>query len=304
MSTFLKKLERQKYLLILVIPFMLLLIIFSYIPMFGLIGAFQDYQPTKGFLHSDWVGLKFFKDFISGYFFKLLLKNTVGISFLKILFGFPAPIILALFLNELRTRWFKRTVQTISYLPYFVSWVVVLGILGRLLSPDGGIINNILAGVFGYKDPIVFMQESKYMWGLAVITDIWKNLGMNTILYMAALASINSELYEAAEIDGANRWQKMLYITWPGIRPTVAILFIFTMGSLFSDNFEQMWMLGNAITVRASTEVFDTYIMREGLLNANYSIGIAAGLMLNIVNFFILFIINRAVKLLGEEGIW
>jgi len=301
---FMKRLSLQKYMLILVVPFVIYIIIFYYIPMFGVIGAFEDYSPVYGFFHSPWVGLKFFKYFLSGYYFKTILKNTVGISFLKLFFGFPAPIIFALLLNEMKALKFKKLTQTISYLPYFISWVVVIGIVGRMLSIDGGIVNNVLMDVFGMKEPIVFLQEPQYMWPLAVITDIWKGLGMSSIIYLATLTSINPELYESAAIDGANRWQKMFYISWPGIKPTVVMLFIFAAGGLFGSNFDQMWQLGTSPTVRSTAEVFDTYIMREGFQNANYSLGIAAGLMVSVVSFLLLLLVNSFAKIMGEEGVF
>lgn len=299
----LKTVSNQKYLLLMVVPFIIWFIIFCYIPMFGIVSAFQNFEPLKGYFGSKWVGIKHFELFLTGYHFPIILKNTVVLTFLKILFGFPAPIILALLLNEMKNGLYKKTVQTISYLPYFVSWVIVLGIWGRILSSDGGVVNNFIMPIFNIEEPIPFLSLNQYMWPIAILTEIWKGVGWGTIIYLAALSAINIELYEAARIDGAGRWKQVWHITLPGIKPTIAILFIFSMGGLVSGNFEQLWILGTP-AVRQVTEVIDTYVARVGLMQGQFSLGTAAGLMTSVVSFLLVLLTNKIVTSLGEEGIW
>jgi len=299
----LQRMAAQKYLYLMVIPCIIWFIIFDYIPMAGIVIAFKEYSFADGIWGSPWAGLEYFKQFIDGYHFKIILINTLAISFLKLFFAFPAPIILALLLNEVRKQMFKRTIQTLSYLPYFVSWVIVLGIWGRMLSIDGGIINELLVSIGIVNEPVNFMLMSKYMWSIAVTTEVWKNIGFNSIIFLAALSAINPELYEAASIDGAGRFSKLLHISLPGIRPTVAILFILAIGGIFSANFEQLYILGLP-PVLDKTEVIDTYIYRYGLQNLQFSIGAAAGLLRSFVALLLVLLTNRIVKMLGEDGLY
>lgn len=293
----------QKYLYLMVVPCILWFIVFNYIPMVGIVIAFKNYQLSKGIFGSDWVGLKYFQQFVTGYHFKVILKNTLGISFLKLIFGFPAPIVLALLLNELRHQVFKRTIQTFTYMPHFVSWVIVLGIWGQLLTVDGGVINWLLLHLGIIDKPISFMLTSKYMWSISVITEIWKGIGFSSIIYLAALSSINPELYEAASVDGAGRFSKLIYVTLPGMRSIIAILFIFSTGGLFSANFDQLYIMGLP-PVLDKTEVIETYIFRYGLQNLQFSFGAAAGLLSSCVALVMVLITNKVVKLLGEESLW
>lgn len=299
----LQRMAAQKYLYLMVIPCIIWFIIFDYIPMAGIVIAFKEYSFADGIWGSPWAGLEYFRQFIDGYHFKIILINTLAISFLKLFFSFPAPIILALLLNEVRKQMFKRTIQTLSYLPYFVSWVIVLGIWGRMLSIDGGIINELLVSIGIVNEPVNFMLMSKYMWSIAVTTEVWKNIGFNSIIFLAALSAINPELYEAASIDGAGRFSKLLHISLPGIRPTVAILFILAIGGIFSANFEQLYILGLP-PVLDKTEVIDTYIYRYGLQNLQFSIGAAAGLLRSFVALLLVLLTNRIVKMLGEDGLY
>jgi putative aldouronate transport system permease protein len=278
--------------------------------MFGILTAFKDYSLAKGVIGSPWAGLKYFQQFVTSIFFPTVVKNTVCIGLLKVLFAFPAPIVLALLLNELRSNKLKHVIQTASYLPYFVSWAIVLGIWFRLLSVDGGLVNNLLVGLKLTDKPINFTQTPQYMWPFAVFTEVWKNIGFNSIIYVAALSTINPELYEAARIDGAGRFRQLLHITLPEIRPTIAILFIFTMGTIFggtggmqNSNFEQMLILGST-PVRNVTEIIDTYIYRIGLQNLQYSVATAAGLLRSVLSLLVLIVTNKVIVLLGESGIW
>jgi len=300
---FLNKLNSQKYLYALLIIPLIWFIIFCYYPMTGIIIAFKDFDLAKGIFGSPWAGLKFFKQFVQSYQFVLVLKNTICISLLKLVIGFPMPIIFALLLNEVRNMRFKKIVQTISYLPYFISWVIIIGIWGTMLSVDGGIINRLLMYLGIINEPENFMLMSKYMWSMAVITDIWKNLGWNSIIFLASLASINPELYDAAGIDGAGRWKQLWHVTLPGIRPTITIMLIFAVGSILNANFEQMYMLGK-MPVLDATEVIDTYVYRFGLRQLQFSIGSAASLMRSVVAIILLLVTNKLAKLVGEEGIW
>jgi len=295
---------RHKYRLCMLIPVVLWFIVFHYLPMAGIIAAFQDYRPARGYLGSEWVGFRYFIQFLTGYHFPVIIRNTFAISFLKLLIVFPAPIVFALLLNEVRKDLFKRTIQTISYLPHFISWVVVLGIWARMLSPDGGMLNRLLMFVFGHESPIPYLSQSKYMWPIMIITDLWKGIGWGSILYIAALSAINLEIYEAARIDGAGRWKQALHVTLPGILPTVSIMMIFAIGGMAYGNFDQSWILGNSPAVRDMTEIIDTYVARVGLFTAQFSLGTAAGLMQSIVGFTMVIIANYSSKKLGNEALW
>lgn len=299
----LQRMLAQKFLYLMVIPCLIWFIIFNYIPMAGIVIAFKDYTFAKGIWGSPWSGLDYFKQFVTGYHFKIILLNTLAISLLKLIFAFPAPIVLALLLNEVRKQMFKRSIQTLSYLPHFVSWVIVLGIWGRMLSVDEGIVNRFLLHLGIVHEPLNFMLTSKYMWPIAIITEVWKNIGFNSIIFLAALSSINPELYEAAGIDGAGRFSKLVHISLPGIRPTIAILFILAVGGIFTANFEQLYILGLP-PVLDKTEVIDTYIYRYGLQNLQYSVGAAAGLLRSFVALILVLLTNRIVKMLGEDGLY
>lgn len=299
---FLARFNQQKYLLLLVIPGIIWFLIFNYLPMAGIVMAFQNYEPGKGLLNSSFAGLKYFRQFFNDYHFKIILSNTLGISFLKLLFGFPAPIILALLLNELSGIRLKKLFQTVSYLPYFVSWVIVIGIVKRILSPDGGLVNTILISM-GANDPINFMLKSEYMWPLAVLTEIWKSIGWNSIIYLAAITTINTELYESSKMDGAGKWSQLWHVTIPGIKPTMAILFIFAVGAIFTANFDQLYLMGTE-PVLDKTEVVDTYVYRIGLKNIQFSLGAAVGLLKSVISLAMVIITNYFVKLMGEEGLW
>ncbi|UVI33370.1 ABC transporter permease [Paenibacillus spongiae] len=293
----------QKYLYLMVVPCMIWFIVFNYIPMAGIIIAFKKYTFAKGIFGSPWAGLQYFEQFVTGYHFKIILINTLAISFLKLIFAFPAPIALALLLNEVKLKLFKRSVQTLSYMPHFISWVIVIGIWGRMLSVDEGIVNTVLIKLGIADEPINFMLTSQYMWSIATLSEIWKTVGFSSIIYLAALSAINTELYEAAGIDGAGRFRKLFHITLPGIRPTIAILFILAIGGIFSSNFDQLYIMGLP-PVLDKTEVIDTYIYRYGLQHLQYNIGAAAGLLRSFVALILVLLTNKIVKMLGEDGLY
>lgn len=297
------KIKNQKWLYaLLAIPFFWYLI-FCYLPMGGLILAFKDFQFSLGIWDSPFVGLDNFKNLFSDYWFPVILKNTVGLSILKLIIGFPFPIIFAVFLNELRSNKLKKVAQTVSYLPYFVSWVVVVGILRLLMSADGGAVNALLLNMGIIDQPISFLLQPDFIWPIAVASEVWKGMGWNSIIYLAAITGINQELYEAADIDGAGRWRKIWSITLPCIRPTIMILFIMNIGSLFGSNFDQMWLL-NVGPVGEVAETIDTYIYRVGLKQLNYGMGTALNIVRTMVVFLLIAGTNKLAKLFGEDGIW
>lgn len=294
--------NQRYYFLMLSIP-IIWYIIFSFIPMGGIVIAFKDYKLSRGVIGSEWVGLKYFIQIFTDYYSKKVLINTVGISFYKLIVGFPIPIIFALLLNEIRSARYKKVTQTISYLPHFISWVIIIGIWQAMLSVDGGVVNNALVGLGILDRPVSFMLQRSAIWPIAVLTEVWKNMGWNTIIYIAAISGINPEIYEAATIDGASRFRKVWNVTLPGIKPTIVILGIFSIGSLFSGNFDQMYMLGVG-PVMDVAEVVDTYVFRQGLQKLQFSLGTAVSLLRSVMIFGLVALSNYIAKAAGEEGIW
>jgi len=299
---FLHKLNEQKYLQAMAIPGVIWMIIFNYIPMYGIIIAFKEYDITLGINKSPWVGLANFKEFFSDERFWLIIKNTVGISFFKLLVGFPLPILFAVLLNELTSVRFKRTVQTISYLPHFISWVVLGGILMNWLS-ETGLINIILTKLGILKQPITFLAEPKYFWGIAVISEVWKELGWNAIIYLAAIAGIDPELYEAATVDGAGRITKMFKITIPCISGTIAIMFILAVSGLMNSNFDQIFVLRNPLNADAS-DVIDIYVYKMGIEAFRFSYATAIGLFKSIIALILLLLANGVTKKLTDKSLF
>lgn len=301
----LKNMWKARYLYILILPGLIYYVLFKYLPMFGIIIAFKDYQPWlglwDGLVKTKWVGFSNFQRLFSSMMFPQLMENTLIISFYKLFFGFPAPIILALLLNEVKNAIFKRTIQSISYVPHFLSWVVVGGILSNLLSPSYGVINGFLKS-FGHQ-PIYFMTIPEYFRGLLVLTDIWKSVGWGSIIYLATLTSISPELYEAATIDGASRWKQLLHVTLPGIRSTIIIVLILRIGHVLDAGFEQVLTLYNP-TVYSVSDILDTYVYREGILNASYSFSTAVGLFKSTIGLVLVLVTNFLSKKAGEEALW
>lgn len=297
----LKKMWQQRYLYLFILPGLIWFVIFSYIPMAGNILAFKKFTIAGGIWNSPWVGLKNFKDFISSYYFPILMRNTIGISLIKLVFGFPVPIIFALLLNEIKNVTYKRVIQTVSYLPHFVSWVVALSVWGKLLSIDGGLINEIIIKLGG--GPINFMAEPGFMWPFAYLSERWKETGWDAIIYLAALTSINPNLYEAAMIDGASKVQRIWYISLPGIKPTMVTLLILSAGGIFSSNFDQLFLLGTPPVINV-TEVIDTYIYRQTLQNMQYGLGTAVGLMRAVINVILIYTVNKLANKYAEVGIF
>lgn len=306
-STFFKELGKQFDLQLLVVPSILMILIFSYIPMYGIIMSFQNFQlgDLPGF--SKWAGLMQFRYLFKDPNFLTVLRNTVVISSLKLLICFPAPIVLAVMLNEITSLPFKRTVQTISYLPHFISWVVGATLMFDFLSADNGAVNSLLKAVGLIHQNILFFGNQDYFWPIAVTTDLWKELGWNAIIYIAAITSIDSELYEAAEIDGAGRYAKMWHITIASIRPTIVLLFIFTVGNLLNANFDQVMMLTNQMTnamLRQTADIIDTYVYRMGISQGRFSYAAAAGLFKAVINFGLLLGANYLAGKFGNTALF
>ncbi len=282
-------------------PGMLYFIVFKYIPIYGLTIAFKDYNFADGILKSPWVGLDVFRELFASPSFWEVFRNTVVIASLTFAFGFPAPIILALLLNEVRSARFKKTVQTISYLPYFVSWVILGGLFLQFLSPSSGPVNYVIKALGG--EPIFFLGDARWFRGVLVATGIWKSAGWGSIIYLAALSSIDSELYEAAEIDGAGRWAKMRSITLPSLAPVITIMLILATGQLVEDNFDQVFNMYN-VAVYSVGDVLSTYMYRSGLEDMEYSLATAMGLFKNVLAFAIVLLSNAISKRINEFGIW
>ncbi|MBP1969332.1 putative aldouronate transport system permease protein [Virgibacillus natechei] len=271
----------------LLIPGVILSLIFQYGPMGGIIMAFQDYKPWLGFFESEWVGLEHFRTMFEFDYARQVIWNTLVISVLKLITGLVVPITVALLLNEVYKMAFKRTIQTIIYLPYFLSWVILGGILIDILSPEGGLVNMVL-GVFGI-DPIFFLGSNDWFRSTVVITDIWKETGFNTIVFLAAITAVNPNLYEAAVIDGANRWKQTLYITLPAMLPIIIVVGTLSLGNILNAGFDQIFNLYNPL-VYESGDIIDTYVYRIGLVNGDFSYGAAVGLFKSAISLVLIVI--------------
>lgn len=297
----LKKLVSQRHIQIMALLGIAWMIIFNYIPMYGVVIAFKDYDIIRTISEAPWVGLEHFKEFLSDENFGYVMKNTLGISLIKLM-TFPLPIIFALFLNEVRNLRFKRAIQTISYLPHFLSWVVLGGILATWLS-DVGIINDILMALHLIDQPISYLAEPKYFWTIVITSDIWKELGWSAIIYLAAITGISPEMYEAATIDGAGRFQKMWYVTLPAIKGTISILFILAVSGVLNSNFDQILVLRNSLNDSASN-VIDYYVYYTGISQGRYSFSAAIGLFKSVIALTLLLIANQVSKKLNDTSLF
>ena len=264
--------------------------------------AFQNFKPARSFSDQEWVGFKHFVELFSDERFYLVLRNTLAMSLMGLIVGFVVPIFFAILLNELKGMFFKRAVQTVSYLPHFVSWVVVAGIITKMLSTDGGIINDLLLGLNIIDQPIQFMAKGNLFWYIVTASDMWKETGWNAIIYLAAITGIDQELYEASRVDGANRWRQMWHITLPGIRTTISVLFIMSIGHLISIGFEKQFLLGNSLVTDYS-EVLDLYALNYGLNMGRFSYGTAIGIFNSVVSIILLFTANGLFKKFTKESI-
>lgn len=300
-SELLRHLSRYKALYIMLIPGMLYFLVFKYLPMGGSVIAFQNYNIFKGIGGSEWVGLKWFEQFLTYPKLTRLIKNTLLISFYQIIFAFPAPIILALLFNELKKIVFKRTVQTIVYLPHFLSWTIVFGFVYMILSVQTGMLNSVIE-FFGFE-PINFLQKAEYFRTIIVASGIWKELGWSTIIFLAALSGINPSLYEAAKIDGAGRWKQMIHISIPGILPAIMILLLLKIGSVLDSGVDQILIFLNPMTM-STGDVLDTYAYRMGILGGEYSLSTAIGLFKSVVGLILLIVANKISKLTTGESLY
>ncbi|WP_240421085.1 ABC transporter permease [Paenibacillus periandrae] len=298
---FIKLYWKQKYFFFMLIPVIAYYLIFHYAPLYGIVIAFQNYYPLKGVAESEWVGLDHFRELFTGLYFLPVLKNTLIISTYKLIFGFPAPIILCLILNEVRIAVFKKAVQTITYLPHFISWVILGGIVIEFLSPTRGLINAIIMSL-GYKS-IFFVTSEAWFRTILVLSSIWKEVGWSTIIYLAAITSVDPELYDAADMDGAGRLRKIWNITMPSIMPVVTIMFIFAVGGIINDDFDQVYNLLNA-SVLSVGDVISTYTYQIGLVKGDYSFATTVGLFKNIIAFLLILLTNYVAKKTNDYSLW
>jgi putative aldouronate transport system permease protein len=295
----LKRLIDQRYLFLLSLPFVVWLIIFRYIPLVGWTMAFQDYKPQFGFFSQTWVGFKHFIALFKAPMFYQALQNTLGMSILGLVLGFVTSITFAVLMNELRVLRFKRFTQTVSYLPHFVSWVIVANIVISILSPTGPI-NELLVQMGILKEPFNFMIQKNLFWWIVVISDIWKETGWNAIIYLAAMTGIDTAIYEAAQIDGVNRLKKLWFITLPGIKSTIVILLIMSVGNMINIGFEKQMLLGNSV-VASKSLVLDKYALDYGIGLFRYSYGTAIGIFKSVVGIILVLIANTVAKRVSDE---
>jgi len=301
-KTFWQKVKEQKELVFMIFPFVLYVILFHYIPLWWWVIAFKEYRPFQGVWGSEWVGLQQFKDLFSDSGFWLAMRNTIVISFLKLITSFAAAILLALMLNEVKNMFFKRTIQTISYLPHFVSWVVAASIVISVLAPESGIFNQILMALKIIKQPIVWMGEGHYFWWILALSNVWKETGWNAIVYLAAMTSIDPELYDAASVDGCGRLQKIRYVTLPGIAPTISMLLILNVGWLLNAGFEQVLLLRNPL-VQDYSQILDTYVLDYGITMYRYSYATAAGMFKSVVSILLVLFANKVAAKLNASTV-
>ena len=293
---------QHKWLYFLILPGIIYFIMFRYIPMGGLIIAFKEYSPFKGIWASPWVGLEQFRKFFGTADFTRLLYNTLGISLLQLFLYFPAPIILSLFLNEVRHSGYKRVVQTLVYVPHFVSWVIVASLTYQLFNVTDGVMNVIYKAISGGQTFDILSQASTF-WGLIVGQDIWRETGYGTIVFLAALSSVDQELYEAARVDGEGRCRLMWHITLPAIRGTIIMMLILRVGGILNTGYEQIFLMRNDLNI-ARAEVFDTYIYTKGIRSGQYSFSTAAGMFKSIVGMIMVLLSDRVAKAFGESGLY
>ncbi|MBM7564296.1 putative aldouronate transport system permease protein [Paenibacillus sacheonensis] len=300
-SSVIGQLKRDRVFLLLLAPVLVYYVLFKYVPMFGIVISFMDYNLFKGIAASPWVGLKYYKQFFENPDALVIVKNTALLGFYKLLFGFPAPILLAVMLNELRDRMFKRFVQSVSYLPYFLSTVVVSSMLVMLLSPTTGWLNRLFQQM-GFP-AVNFLQESEWFRTIYVASEIWQQAGWNSIIFLAAMTTIDPQLYEAARMDGASRFKQIRHVTLPGISTAVVIMFILQVGHVLEIGFEKVFLLANAATYDTS-DIISTYVYRVGILQGSYSYGTAIDLFMAVIGFALVYASNKISRKFGETSLW
>ncbi|UUZ94811.1 sugar ABC transporter permease [Paenibacillus sp. P25] len=292
-------LRRDKFLYLLIAPGVLFFLIFKFIPMWGIVIAFQDYSPYMGVMESPWVGFDHFIRFFSNQDFQPLFRNTMAISLLNLIFFFPSPILLSLMLNELRSEVYKKWIQSIVYMPHFLSWVIIAGITFLLLSQSSGVINQLLEHM-GYAK-YDFLTNANVFWGLLTVQNIWKETGWGTIIFLAAIAGVDPQLYEAAKMDGAGRFRQAWHVTLPAIRSVIIVLFILRLGHMMDVGFEQVFLMMNG-AVSNVADVFETYVYRLGIQQGQFSFSTAVGLFKSVVGLILVIAANKVAKRFGEEG--
>lgn len=292
--------KKYKYLYLMVLPVLIYYIIFHYAPLYGATIAFKNFSPGKGIMGSPWVGFKHFEAFLSSVYFWRVFSNTLMINILELLFGFPAPILLALLLNEIRNSAFKRTIQTVTYMPHFISLVVVCGMIVDFTSSEG-VFNSIITALGGEK--VLFLQKPEYFRTIYVASGIWQQIGWGSIIYLAALSSIDPSLYEAAYMDGAGRLRQLWHVTLPGIAPTIVILLILNLGKMMNVGFEKIILLYNPATYETA-DVISSFVYRRGLRESNWSFGSAVGLLNSVINLVLITASNKISRKLNETSLW
>jgi putative aldouronate transport system permease protein len=286
---------------LMVLPAIALIFVFHYIPMYGVLMSFQDYNIFNGFLKSEWAGFKHFRMFFEAPEFWTVMRNTIVLSLLKLIIGFPAPIVLALMLNEVKNMVFKRVVQTVSYLPHFISWVIVAGFVMSMLSTDNGSVNIFMQKLNLIEDPLSFLSIPEYFWTILVTTGVWKEIGFSSIIYLAAIAGIDPHLYEAASMDGASKFKQMFLITLPSIMPVIIIFMILAIGNLLNAGFEDILLLGTNPVLRNVSDVIDTYVYRVGIQNSRFSYATAVGLFKAVISIGLLTLANQIARRSGNS---
>jgi putative aldouronate transport system permease protein len=297
----LRRIKRNKLIYLMILPGLIYFILYKYVPMYGLIIAFMDYKPYLGVTGSPWVGLTHFERLFNEPMFWTIFRNTIVLFLLNLVFYFPVPIILSLMLNEVRKMWFKRSVQTLIYIPHFMSWVIIVSIVYVMLTMDGGIVNELLV-LFGFKE-INFLMNPDWFRPIYIINTIWREAGWGTIIYLAAISSVDPQLYEAARIDGANRFRQMWHVTLPAIRSVIVVLLILKIGDVLELGFEHVYLLLNAMN-RQVAEIFDTYVYTTGLRQGQFSYSTAVGAFKSVVGLILVVLANRLAKKFGEEGVY
>lgn len=291
----------DKALILLALPGLVYYVVFHYAPMYGIWMAFTDFNVSKSIIGSDFVGLMWFREFFNSFFFWRLLRNTLALSALNLLLGFPIPILFALALNEMRRPMFKRIVQTVSYLPHFISTVVVVGILYTTLSPSGGVVNTLIKGTG--RNAVNFMSSEAWFRPLYIGTDVWQSFGWNSIIYLAALTAVDPGLYEAARIDGATRFQQVIHVSLPCILPTIVILLIMQLGRVMNVGYEKIILMYSP-AVYEKADVISTYVYRRGIQKGEFSFGAAVGLFNNVVNLILLVTVNTVARRVSAISLW
>lgn len=295
-----RDLRKNKAIYLMLLPVLIYLFIFNYMPMYGILISFKNYKPRLGILESPWVGLRYFKEFFSSIYFGRVLSNTLWISGLNLLFGFITPIVFALLLNEIRLLSYKKVIQTVTYLPHFITTVVISGIILKFTNGDG-FITTIVNAVTGHSGSLI--SDPRYFRAIYVVSDIWQGFGWGSIIYIAAISGIQEELYEAARIDGASKFRQIWHVTIPGIMPTVVVMFILAVGGLMSIGWEKAFLLQTPLTYETS-DIISTYVYRKGFEDMNYSYSSAVGLFNSVINLVLLMGANRLSRKVNETSIW